>query len=96
MPDLGESRAPRTIRSKQTGFAVGAPAATAISLTLEAETSHSPVAPWPAVFEERRFKIRAPVMLVHGRLFRRQGGTNVAADRALGVKLAHTLPPSRN
>ena len=70
------------------------PAANAIFLTLEDETGHSPVVLWPAVFEKFRFEIRAPVLMVHGRISRRQGVMNVA--RVRGIRMPHALPPSRS
>ena len=72
------------------------PAANAIFLTLEDETGHSPVVLWPAVFEKFRFEIRAPVLMVHGRVSRRQGVMNVVANRVRGIRLPHALPPSRS
>ena len=71
------------------------PAANAVFLTLRFKTGHSPVVLWPAVFEKFRFEIRAPVLMVHGRVSRRQGVMNVVANRVRRIRLPRSLPPSR-
>ena len=72
------------------------PAANAIFGTLEDETGHSSVVLSPAVFEKFRFEIRAPVLMIHGRVSRLQCVMNIVAKLVRCIKQFRVLPPSRS
>ena len=70
-------------------------AANAVFITLEEYTGHSPALLWSAVFEQYRFEIRAPALMVHGRVSRHQDVMNVV-NRIRRGRLSYALPPWRS
>jgi error-prone DNA polymerase len=73
------------------------PLAKAVFLTLEDEFGHVPLIVWPKTYERLRLVIKELVLLVSGKVTRRDGTLNVIIDSAVPVGAEGArLPRSRD
>jgi DNA polymerase III alpha subunit len=72
------------------------PSGKAVFITLEDEFGHIPLIVWPAVYAEYRLVLREPVLLVRGKISRREGTLNLVVEHAENLPSVRHTPKAMN
>ncbi len=72
------------------------PSGKAVFITLEDEFGHIPMIVWPAVYAEYRLVLREPVLLVRGKISRREGTLNLVVEHAENLPSVRHTPKAMN
>ena len=68
------------------------PSGKAIFMTLEDEYGHIPIIIWPSKYENFRHILTHPILIVQGKLSKKNGGTNIILSKAKALESLITIP----
>ena len=72
------------------------PLGKAVFITLEDEFGHIPLIVWPAVYAQYRLVLREPVLMMKGKISRREGTMNITVTHAESLHTLKDTPSAKN
>ena len=68
------------------------PSTKAVFMTLEDEYGHIPIIIWPSKFENLRHTLTQPILIVQGKLSKKNEGLNIILSKAKPIESLITIP----